>query len=353
VSPVDLWWNIREVPLLGNIQFGNMKEPFNLERLESSRYLDFMERNNAGDAFISPSANGFAPGITAWNWADNKRATYAVGFFKNVTNGFAWNIGDGQDEVCGRVTFLPYYDQANNGRNFVHLGIGAAQRGIDNGVIRYRSRGDLRNGPDGVLPAFADTNYIGGQYQQVINPELMIQRGSLFIQAEYTGNWTQNATIFPTTTPAPSNGNPVGFAGNTNIGALYYWGGYIQCMYFLTGEHRVYDYQKALVGRVIPNENFFALRNSNGRFLLGRGAWQVGYRAQYLDLNQKNVNGGTLMGHTVGLNWFLNPNMKIQTNFDSLMRTAQSTTANTGVNSAGTFTNGLILGIGTRVAVDF
>src|SRR5258707_6786284 len=44
-SPVDLWWNIRRVPVFGNVQFGNLKEPFNLERLESSRYLDFLERN--------------------------------------------------------------------------------------------------------------------------------------------------------------------------------------------------------------------------------------------------------------------------------------------------------------------
>jgi phosphate-selective porin OprO/OprP len=353
VQPVDLWWNIREVPVLGNVQIGNMKEPFNLERLESSRYLDFLERNYAGDAFISPSANGFAPGIMAWNWSDNKRMTYAVGFFKNVTNGFAYNIGDGQDEVAGRVTWLPYYDQANNGRNFVHLGMGMCQRGVDNGLIRYRSRGDLRNGPDAVLPAWADTGFIGGEYQQILNPELMIQRGPLFIQAEYTGNWTQNATIFPGGA-IPLNTSPVAAPGSaTNVGSLYYWGGYIQAMYFLTGEHRIYDYQKALVGRVIPNENFFALRNSNRRILWGRGAWQVGYRANYLNLNDKNVRGGTLMGHTVGLNWFLNPNMKIQTDFDSMTRTAFSTTANQGTISAGTDTHGLILGVGTRVAVDF
>lgn len=355
ISPVDLWWNFRRVPLFGNVQIGNLKEPFGLERLESSRYLDFMERNFANDAFISPSANGFAPGIMAWNWSENRRMTYALGIFKNVTNGNAFNIGDGQGEVAGRLTYLPWYDEPANGRNFMHVGIGASHRGIDNGLIRYRTRGDLRNGPDGLLTAWADTNYIGGQYQMIVNPEFMYQRGPLFVQAEYTGNWTTDAVAFPAGTGsngAPPNGNPHSVPGATNLGSLYYWGGYCQVMYFLTGEHRIYDYQKALVGRVIPIENTFWTRGRNGR-IFGTGAWQVGYRLNYLDLNQKNVSGGTILGHTIGLNWFFNPNSKLQFNFDVMERNARSTTANDAINSPGTGVQGFIYGYGMRFAADY
>ena len=137
-SPTDLWWNFREVPLLGNIQLGNEKEPFSVERLESSRYLDFMERNYAQDAFISPSANGFAPGIMAWNWLPSRRGTYAYGLFKNVTNPFVFNVGDGQAEGAGRFTYLLWYDEPSGGRYFAHVGIGGAVRGVDNGIITYR-----------------------------------------------------------------------------------------------------------------------------------------------------------------------------------------------------------------------
>ena len=356
INPTDLWFNFRRVPLLGNVQIGNEKEPFGLERLESSRYLDFMERNFANDAFISPSANGFAPGVMAWNWAENRRMTYALGIFKNVTNGNVFNIGDGQGEWAGRITYLPWYDEPANGRNFMHVGVGVCQRGIDNGLIRYRTRGDLRNGPDALLTAWADTNYIGGQYQMIVNPEFMYQRGPLFVQAEYMGNWTTDAVAFPAGTGsngAPPNGDPHSVAGATNLGSLYYWGGYCQVMYFLTGEHRIYDYQKGLVGRVIPLENAFWVRGRNGRRIFGTGAWQVGYRLNYLDLNQRGVNGGTLIGNTLGLNWFFNPNSKLQFNFDVMQRNARSTTANDRINSPGTGVTGFIYGFGMRFAADF
>lgn len=354
VSPVDLWWNVRNVPLFGNIQFGNMKEPFNLERLESSRYLDFLERNYAGDAFVSPSANGFAPGVMAWGWSQNRRSTYAYGYFKNVTNGNVFNVGDGQGEIAGRLTWLPVYDEPSNGRYFVHVGIGGAQRAIDNSLIRYRARADLRNGPDSMLTAWADSTYLGGDFQQIINPELMIQRGPLFIQAEYTGNWTTNTITFPAGSGngSPANGDPASVAGSVNHGNVYYWGGYCQFMYFLTGEHRVYDYQKGLVGRVVPNENAFWVKGRNGR-LLGTGAWQVGYRINYLDLNDSGINGGQLVGHTLGLNWFWNPNSKVQFNWDIMDRSSPSAQPNLTGNVAGQGVHGTLYGFGVRFAADF
>ncbi len=242
-SPTDLWWNFREVPLLGNIQLGNEKEPFSVERLESSRYLDFMERNYAQDAFISPSANGFAPGIMAWNWLPSRRGTYAYGLFKNVTNPFVFNVGDGQAEGAGRFTYLLWYDEPSGGRYFAHVGIGGAVRGVDNGIITYRVRGDLRNGPDALVPSWANTGPIAGQLQNIVNPEFMLQYGPLFVQSEFVGNFTTNSVAMTGTSGAVTPGQ--------RLGQLWFYSSYIQVMYFLSGEHRIYDYQKGIVGRVI------------------------------------------------------------------------------------------------------
>jgi len=44
------------------------------------------------------------------------------------------------------------------------------------------------------------------------------------------------------------------------------------------------------------------------------GLEQIGIRYGYLDLQNKGVNGATLNDIVVGLNWFLNPNAKIQWN---------------------------------------
>ena len=47
----------------------------------------------------------------------------------------------------------------------------------------------------------------------------------------------------------------------------------------------------------------------------GYGAWQVGIRYNYLNLNDKGIDGGVLDDITLGLNWFINPNMKFQWNY--------------------------------------
>ena len=38
-------------------------------------------------------------------------------------------------------------------------------------------------------------------------------------------------------------------------------------------------------------------------------------RFSYLDLNDKAIQGGQIYDWTVGLNWYLNPNMKVQLNY--------------------------------------
>ena len=52
-----------------------------------------------------------------------------------------------------------------------------------------------------------------------------------------------------------------------------------------------------------------------GEGISGWGAWQVGLRFSYLDLNDKAIQGGMVYDWTAGLNWFWNPNMKIQLNY--------------------------------------
>ena len=63
---------------------------------------------------------------------------------------------------------------------------------------------------------------------------------------------------------------------------------------------------------------------------------------RYLDLTNKTINDGQIADMALGLNWFLNPNMKIQFNYMIANRDGQQ-----GVG------NGWINGFGTRAAWDF
>ena len=77
-------------------------------------------------------------------------------------------------------------------------------------------------------------------------------------------------------------------------------------------------------------------------------------RYSYLDLNDKGINGGIINEGTIGLNWFLNANSKIQFNYDLAYRDATRYNANGSVPTGGlTARDGLIQGFGTRLAFDF
>src|SRR5205085_3198060 len=95
--------------------------------------------------------------------------------------------------------------------------------------------------------------------------------------------------------------------------------------YFLTGENRGYDKRFGKADRVVPLENFFLVKGDNCRNQHGLGAWELTYRYSYVDLNSGSVLGGRYSEHTVGVNWYLTPNAKVQFNYMIGNRYAPST----------------------------
>jgi phosphate-selective porin OprO/OprP len=167
-----------------------------------------------------------------------------------------------------------------------------------------------------------DTGEVPASRQYTIGPELAMVLGPWTLQAEWAGQFLTDAFA--------SNGQPQG--------TVFYHGGYVQVLYFLTGEHQQYVKREGLFGRVVPLHDYHLKK---GDSCVACGAWQVGVRFSYLDLNDKAIQGGTLYDWTVGLNWFLNPNMKIQFNYIAEHRDQPGVTP------------GWINGFGIRAAYDF
>ena len=86
-------------------------------------------------------------------------------------------------------------------------------------------------------------------------------------------------------------------------------GYYAQAGYFLTGEHRRYKLGSGTFDKVKPNQNFGMGEEG------GLGAWEVLARYSHLDLEDNSYTGGELTDVSLGLNWYLNPNMKIMMNY--------------------------------------
>ena len=156
-------------------------------------------------------------------------------------------------------------------------------------------------------PTPANTGVLFGDDMQFLNGELVGVYGSWTFQAEYLVSGLQDTR--PTAAAAP-------------LGNATYHGGYVQLLYYLTGDHDNYNKKTGVFDRVIPNENFFRVRDEYGGICRGTGAWQVGARYNYLDLNDLGLDGGILHDVTAGVNWFMNPNAKLQFNYSAMYRDA-------------------------------
>jgi phosphate-selective porin OprO/OprP len=323
--PTDMWVTFKDLPVVGNVRVGNQKPLYSFEHLTSSRFLNFLERSLGFDAFVEGFNNGFEPGLTVYDTYLEKRGTWGAGVFKYTRSPFGWNVGRGEVEVNGRATFLPVFE--DGGRRLLHVGVGAADRDPDDDQARFRARLDARNSPSAFSPLVADTGLLFATRQQLLVPELVAVCGPLSFQSEYFGSWLRGA-VTQTAAGAPL----------APQGTVYLWSWYAEAHLFLTGEHREYNRDAGVFTRVVPLRPVAWTRSG----FTGLGAWQLTARYSHLDLNDQDIRGGRVNDLTLGLNWFLNPNMKAQFNYFLADRDAP-----------GTAGDGLIHGFATRLAIDF
>lgn len=344
--PCDVSLTFRELPF-GSVRVGNQKERISLENMNSVRFLDFMERSPLQDAFNGPNNNGFTPGISVFDWTRDERAAWSLGVFKNndYESSIPFNLGNNNYTYNSRLTWTPYYDELAAGRYLLFLGFGSSVRTFENEPagytggtnVRLRVRGDIRNVPSTLSPNYADTGNFYTTNQVLLNPEIALVYGPLFIQAEY-----EYCTMGGTR--AVKNG--------PSLGAVQFQGGYVEALYFLTGEHRAYSRQTTSFGRVVPFQNAFWTRDTG---FAGSGAWQVGIRYDWIDLNSGLVKGGNVHNLTAGVNWFLNPQTKVQFNYVAGFVDAVAPTPgpNNSLNGTHFVGKGVINSAAVRLAWDF
>jgi len=236
-----------------------------------------MERNVANEA-IAPKRHY---GVRAFGQTENQRATYAAGFFAEYDDDGAAiqnNIMGGAGTA--RVTWLPWYDEATEGRGLIHVGAAASHREADKDqyITKFRPESHL------AIENTFTMNHI--DTRDLVGAELAFVYGPLSFQSEYYVNYINRLTGADCKTQ----------------------GAYAYVSYFLTGEHRPYDRTRGYFGRVKPYENFFRVRDENGCVYTGKGAWELKYRYSWLDAYDHDLLGFDTVGdHTAGVNWYLNP----------------------------------------------
>ncbi|MCX7320931.1 MAG: porin, partial [Hyphomicrobiales bacterium] len=122
---------------------------------------------------------------------------------------------------------------------------------------------------------------------RVLSGEAAAQFGSFMAQGEYFDFAVQR-----------TNG----------LGDLGFNGYYGQASYVLTGEQHKYSETSGSFGGINPKHPV--------NFAIGDyGAWELAVRYSYANLNDLNIRGGEMKSTTVGLNWYVNQNMRFMFNW--------------------------------------
>jgi len=253
-----------------SILIGHYKEPFSLEELTSSKYITFMERALPNE--LAPGRNIGIGYATHW-----EKSSFAAGIF-----GEAVDDGDDSEDdegwaLTARGTHAPWASK----RKALHLGLAASRREPDDsGEVKYSERPESH---------VTDVKYVNTgtitdvNYYTSLGAELAWVAGPLSLQGEY-----MQTTISRTT----ATDDPV----------MSGW--YAFASYFLTGESRRYKPKSGKFSKIKPGSN--------------TGAWEIALRHSRLDLNDVDITGGEEHITTLGLNWYINSNMRAMLNYSQV-----------------------------------
>lgn len=273
------------------LQAGNFKENFSLARNTSSRYQQFMERPMAAQALAPSRSLGF-------NAKYQKDWLYASGgiFFQAIEDGEIADYVDNNNKDYGRnqgmsytgkITFQPLYNYKDIA---LHIGTGFSYREPKTDVdpAKYGgSRFSTRNSTSINRKKYLDTGVISDvDYDLLYTFELAGSYKGLRLEAAYI----QNDTHIKSDAPATVDKSTKNFKGH-----------YFQGSYLLFGGKQHYDYWGGKFSQVERGRKW--------------GDVEVAFRYDYLNLNTKDIYGGSAEAYTLGLNYYVNNNVKLVLNY--------------------------------------
>ena len=273
----DAYIGVKNIPGVGRIRVGHMKEPLRFDALTSSKYITFMER-----AIPADFANERNNGILFMNDFFNQKLSYQTGVFRNADS-FGNDKGADHDIAwTSRITTLVINNVEKE--RLLHFGATYSYRKPDRDeyhiTVRPKSHLSRKYISTGEIPDVETT--------QILNFEAAYSNGPFTVQAEYlTTSVTQKVS---------STSETYNFKNY-----------YIQASYFITKEHRPFENSYSTWGRLKPKHYFM---NGNK----GIGAWEVALRFTDTNLNSQNIMGGEQSDITLGLNWYLNSATRIMLN---------------------------------------
>ncbi len=287
-SIVDAYADVKFDPAFA-LRVGKFTSPVGLERLQSSAALAAIERSLASE--LAPNRD---IGVQWQGEAADGRLSYAVGVFNGAVDGrdAVTSNPDNEFEYAGRVFFEPFRNDANawSGLGF---GIGASvgdTRGIGNNYVpRYRTPGQAQ------FFNYRSTIAADGERFR-FSPQFFYYLGRVGAVGEYISSRQEVVQTSGASTGVRAD------LENTAWQATLQW--------VLTGEDASYR------GVPKPSHPFKPGEGGWGAFeLVGRfGALEIDGDA-FPVFADASVSARRARNWTLGLNWYLNSNLKLVLNY--------------------------------------
>lgn len=281
------------------VRLGQFKEPFNMEELTSDNNTIFVERslNNA----LAPSRD---LGVMLYGNPFGEKLHYEVGVFNG--HGVDANGEDNNDkDVALRLVMSPFITTDSIFKE-LHFG-GAFTHGHEKDeTVTARSEAYTKYFEFKSVNTHRRTR-LGGELNWMVGPFTL---NGEYIRAKYEDLEGKVDAPFALLYRSLLGGKgQVKMKDGADIDSWY-----ITAAYCLTGEKR--SYKNRVFSNITPKNNFDPRKGT-------WGAWEVAFRYARFDADDAFFNNGIVNpdytrkadSFNFGINWFLNPNVLIKTNY--------------------------------------
>ncbi|MSP17990.1 MAG: hypothetical protein EXR74_00270 [Bdellovibrionales bacterium] len=271
----DIFIRYRIPQTTSSITFGQFKEFFGLEHMNSSNDLPFVERALPSRPFldIAEASDGRRLGM-GWNGNDRGLFTWALGAFTRNTSGDSTDKKADPFSLQSRITISPIHQEIEA----VHLGLNANWIDLNNyDRAKLSSRPESRIGSETLIKVdllSGERNY--SRYAL----ELGLIKGPIWFQGEYL----------------------LARFDRKGAASVTFSGWHADLGWVLTGESRVYDFERGTFKN--PQLKTFV---DHG----GIGAFELVARLSNLDYTDEDIQGGVEHNFSSGLNWYANSNYRV------------------------------------------